>query len=396
MNRAARHPPDGIAVRSFIARVWQFVIASMIFGLLLAACSSRGTLVVAPATKDVGTIYPIFVATSRAPVAGPELFSKTRSDAISYMHFDVSVPPDRKPGTVKFPTSSSPNPRTEFFIVSDRRFDGQRGFIAAVNTAVASGGPKKRDATLFVHGYNTNFAEGLYRPVQLLFDMANPSLAVHYSWPSAAQTKYYVYDLESAIFARDGLESTITALSRTRLNGITLVGHSMGCQVVMETMRQMTLSGHSGAFSKLKDIVLISPDVNLDLFRGQLAAISRYDIPIYIVVSGRDRALRLSARLRGERLRVGDATNIDWEKLDRNVKLIDLTDVKGGDPMHHFSAGSSPAVIALVRHLNETGVATLDTVGGGVSFFNNSTSAIQEGADVVVQPLIGTQSPVAP
>ena len=36
----------------------------------------------------------------------------------------------------------------------------------------------------------------------------------------------------------------------------------MGGQVVMETVRRMALRGNSGALSKLKDNVLISPDVN--------------------------------------------------------------------------------------------------------------------------------------
>ena len=36
-------------------------------------------------------------------------------------------------------------------------------------------------------------------------------MAVHYAWPSAAEPLGYVYDRDSAIFARDGLDINLMA-----------------------------------------------------------------------------------------------------------------------------------------------------------------------------------------
>ena len=363
-------------------------LALLSFGLLLAACAApRGTLVLDPEAAAVGTVYPILVATSRAPTEGPELFSRTRSDTVSFLRFDVSVPPDRQPGEIAYPETVPPDPRTDFVTVAAQRLDGERGFVAAVNAEVAS--RREHEAILFLHGYNMNFTEGLYREAQLKHDFANPNLAVHYSWPSAASARYYVYDLESALFARNGLEATLAALTRSRVDGITVVAHSMGGQVLMETLRQMAIRGDPRLFRKIDTILLISPDVNVDLFRTQVAEIAPYDIPIYIVFSERDRALRLSSRLRGERGRLGSVGDTDWEALDYNVRLVDLTDIEGGDPLGHFSAGTSPAVIAVIRGLNVTGVATFEEKGGGTGIFSEGISMIQEGAEVMLTPITG-------
>ena len=149
---------------------WRFCL-----GLLLAACAApRGTLVLDPEAAAVGTVYPILVATSRAPTEGPELFRERGPDTVSFLRFDVSVPPDRQPGEIAYPETDPPDPRTDFVTVAAQRLDGERGFVGAVNAEAAS--RREHEAILFLHGYNMNFTEGLYREAQLKHDFANPNL----------------------------------------------------------------------------------------------------------------------------------------------------------------------------------------------------------------------------
>jgi esterase/lipase superfamily enzyme len=75
-----------------------------------------------------------------------------------------------------------------------------------------------------------------------------------------------------------------------------------------------------------------------------------------------------------------------WEAAGYNVTVIDLTEVKGGDPLRHFSAGSSPSVVALVRGLNQTGVAILNDSDGNSGFFSESMDVIEQGADLILRP----------
>lgn len=362
-------------------------VAFLLFGMAVAACSARGTGVIHAPAAAVGTSVPVIVATSRAPTAAPDHFSSRRSAVLGFARFEVSVPPDRSPGKVRFPGKASPDPQTDFLIASSRHLDGPAGFIEAVNGELAT--RRKSTATVFVHGYNTNFAEGLFRQAQLHADYADPGVSVNYSWPSAAAARFYVYDIESAIFARTGLEATINGLAGSRITGMTLVAHSMGGQVLMETLHQMAVRGDASAFRKIRDVVLLSPDVNVDLFDAQLREIARYNLPIYIVVSGKDEALQISSRLRGERARLGALRQNPWEAAGYNVRLIDLTDVGGGDPLRHFSAGSSPSVIALVKGLNETGVPILNDSDGNSGFFSDSLDILDQGANQILHPLGG-------
>ena len=64
---------------------------------------------------------------------------------------------------------------------------------------------------IFVHGYNTNFAEGLYRQAQMLQGLRQARASVHFAWPSAASAQGYVFDRESALFSRDALERVMHA-----------------------------------------------------------------------------------------------------------------------------------------------------------------------------------------
>lgn len=356
--------------------------------LLITACAGRGTLVIDAEAPVAGTVIPILVATSRAATDGPELFAGSRSDGVSFLRFNVSVPPERSLGQVTFPTELPPSPQTDFYTVSAQRLAGPQGFLAAVNAAVAEDRRGSRDASLFVHGYNTTFVEGLYRNAQLKHDYESAALPVHYSWPSAATAQGYVYDLESALFARDGLEKTIELLTRSRIDDLLLVAHSMGGQVLMETLRQMALRGDAAAFRKISAVVLFSPDLNLDLFRGQLAAIAPYDIPVYLFVSQEDRALRVSSLLRGEQSRVGSIADEDWAALDYDVTLVDLTDLEGGDPLRHFSAGTAPALIGLIRGMNVKGAPVFDEGTGQSGVFSGGISLIQEGTGLIFEPLV--------
>ena len=75
--------------------------------------------------------------------------------------------------------------------------------------------PDRRSAIIFIHGYNTNFAEGLYRHTQLQHDLKPHGISIHFAWPSAASPRGYLYDRESALFSREALATTIDALARS-------------------------------------------------------------------------------------------------------------------------------------------------------------------------------------
>ncbi|MFD2440573.1 hypothetical protein ACFSS8_11760 [Paracoccus kondratievae] len=64
--------------------------------LLLAACAPRGDITIAPEAAGVGHVERIYIATNRTPDGRGQ-------EQVSFGRVDVSVPPERQPGSITYP-----------------------------------------------------------------------------------------------------------------------------------------------------------------------------------------------------------------------------------------------------------------------------------------------------
>ena len=361
--------------------------AALMIGLV-GACAPRGEIVVLPEAEATGTVIDLLTATTRGPSEETAIGTRERSEALRWAEFRVAVPPRREAGTVTFPRSAAPNPETDFLIVSATEIADEQRFLAALNANLGRRPREAREVTLFVHGFNTNLAEGVYRHAQMSHDFRSPGVPVSYSWPSAGSALAYPFDRESALFARDGLERLITVVARSNARDIVLIGHSMGAQVVMETVRQMAIRRSDRDLGRLRAVVLIAPDLDVDVFRMQVAALAPREVPIYIVVSGRDRALRVSGLLRGQGERLGTIREAQRVSELPGVIVIDVTDVEGSDdPLNHFKVATSPAMIALLSGLDRHGLTMLRDQARQGNVFEATVSVVAGVTQAVLQPL---------
>ena len=364
---------------------WIFLAGSMpILAITLAACGARGELAFIPDGAVPGTIETVLVSTARASAAAPALYSTARSADPQFARFDISVPPKRKPGTVTFSKRNKVDSQTDFVVTSVERLHDNRAFLSAVNAEVARRPPANRDAVLFVHGYNTTFAEGLFRQAQLQYDFGRRSVSVHFAWPSAASTLAYVTDRESALYSRDALETTIDTLGRSNATRMDLVGHSMGAFLLMDTLRLMARTENRAFFRKVNAVILISPDIDIDVFRKEAEPVLARGVKIYVIVSQGDRALRVSARLRGGQPRLGSIKSAD-ELGGLPVTVIDLSAVESPDALGHFKPGTSPSVIAFVSALHKSGVGVFNQ-GKQRGLIEGSVAVVQQGTDILLEP----------
>ncbi|NER08473.1 MAG: alpha/beta fold hydrolase, partial [Okeania sp. SIO3C4] len=209
----------------------------------------------------------------------------------------------------------------------------------------SSGG---KTLVLFVHGYNTDFAEGLYRLAQMAQDYDIDGAAMAYSWPSAGQTPLYLYDRDSAQYARAGLVETIRLATETNADEVVLIGHSMGTIILMEALRELSLSRETKVMNRINAVILAAPDIDVDVFRTQIADVNPRPEAFAIFVSSRDRALRVSQRIRGGHPRLGEGTDIT-ELQEEGIVVIDLSTVDDGGFSQHNTFASSPTMIALAN-----------------------------------------------
>ncbi|WP_289042950.1 alpha/beta fold hydrolase [uncultured Aliiroseovarius sp.] len=322
--------------------------------LLLASCAPRGKITLYAGAGETGELQRIYVGTTRE-IDEMGFPSGERSRDLIFGRFDVSVPPDREPGSIEWPRRRTPDPKKHFLLDNYSPLKTQTEFQAAVQQELRTRQSEQRTAIVFVHGFNNNFAEGLYRFAQLTDDLALPFIPIHYSWPSAGHPLGYGYDRDSMLIARDGLETVIRAVSRSGVDEILLVGHSMGALLTMETLRQMTIADGQRGLRKIGGVVLLSPDIDIDVFRAQADRIGDLPQPFFIFTSTHDVALRLSAGLTGQSARLGNTADVE-QLAELNVTMVDISAFSDGKN-DHMTAFASASFLRLLRSMPDLGIA---------------------------------------
>jgi esterase/lipase superfamily enzyme len=323
------------------------VLSCLGLALATACAANPARLPVVDPGTDPGQTQTVFVATTRAPVADPMLrFGAGRSSELAFARAEVWVPHNREPGAIE-PPGRTPDPGREFALADWELLPGQAVFSEQLDESLNAVAFPERDVFLFVHGFNTPFSDGLYLNAQILNDFGILGTAVHYSWPSAGRIPAYLYDRDSAQFARDGLAETLTLLAESETTSITILAHSMGSLVTMEALRQLSLSGRHDVLERIDPVILASPDIDLDLFRSQLDAIDPPPAHLAVFVSRRDRVLLLSDQLRGgQRTQLGMGAQRDV-LTGLGVTVVDLSDIRDGGFTHHRTFASSPTLMRL-------------------------------------------------
>ena len=156
-----------------------------------------------------------------------------------------------------------------------------------------------RRVLVFVHGFNTRFEEAVYRFAQIVHDARVHVAPVLFTWPSGGRLTDYVYDRDSALYSRDALEAVLQALvNDPNVDSISILAHSMGNYIAMESLRQMSIRDRRLS-PKIRDVMLASPDIDVDVFRRQIAEIDAGPRPAQftLFISRDDRALGLSSFL---------------------------------------------------------------------------------------------------
>lgn len=316
------------------------LLAAAVLPLLLAlgACGSRpetGALDVAVSDAADAVEHPILVATTRARDARPgTYFGGERSPDLDFAAFTISVPPRHANGEIEWPATEPGNPKTEFVVRDAGYLPREAEFVSELNKRLAQKPKGKRKALLFIHGYNTMFAEGLFRFAQIVHDAHSSAVPVHFSWASHGSLSDYVYDTNSATAARDRLEHVLRLLAASNADEVNILAHSMGNWVTVEAIRNIRIKGDAPGKGKLGTIILAAPDIDIDVFKSQMRRIGKPAKPYLVVISADDRALALSRFLAGGKSRLGDDQNTA-ELTALGAVVVDLTALHGQDATNH-------------------------------------------------------------
>jgi esterase/lipase superfamily enzyme len=339
------------------------ILAALIVVVLLAACATRpesGFLSPVAENAIGATDHTLLIATTRERDARPgTFFNGERARSVHYATLTVSIPPTHIPGKIEWATTPPGNPAANFVVRDEASLDDDKAFVQALNAQLATRPKGSRKVFVFIHGYNTLFAEGAYRFAQIVHDSKAPAVPVLFTWASRGKLAAYVYDNNSATAARDDLVHTLRLLLASNADQVNILAHSMGNWVTVEAMRQIKISGDLKYASKFGNIFLAAPDIDVDVFKSEMRAFGKPRKPFYIVLSKDDKALGFSKFIAGGESRVGADANIsELEALGATV--IDLSDVKGDDPTNHDKFVQLTTVAPELRAVLEQGIGAKD------------------------------------
>lgn len=322
----------------------------MLLLVALAACADRTAAPIVPDALSIGVNRNIFMGTTRA-LDETGAFGIDRSQDLTLLKATVSIPPNRQVGSIS-DGQDRPRPDRDFVLAALETYPSPSAFQSDLKADVRRRTPARQEVTVFVHGFNNSFSNAAFRMAQLAHDLELPGTAVSYAWPSRGNPLGYEYDQDSALFARDGLAQMLRLIRASGNIDLTVVAHSMGSALVMETFRQLDIAEPGWVGRNINGVILMSPDINVDVFRSQFAQIKTVPDPFVVFVSRKDAILRLSSRLRGEPSQLGNIQNAE-ELSDLPIIVLDVTEFSDRQSGNHFVVAGSPALIQLIRRSSD-------------------------------------------
>ncbi|PQJ27007.1 hypothetical protein BSZ35_18590 [Salinibacter sp. 10B] len=219
-----------------------------------------------------------------------------------------------------------------------------------VHRVLARARSSRKEALVFVHGYNVSFAEAARRAGQLKYDLAFPGPVLFFSWPSRGTVTGYAHDEDNVEWSVPDMVSFLHLLTaQADIERVYFVAHSMGSRGGVRALSELMMVHGLEERRKVKEVILAAPDIDADVFVEQiLPRLSAPDTRITIYASAQDNALSISRLFNGNE-RLG-ARALD---LGEHVDFVDVSGA--GDDMlgHAYFADSNHVIRDLYRLLIE-------------------------------------------
>jgi len=196
---------------------------------------------------------------------GPE-FSGARAGEkkVYYGYCDVSIPPSHQVGRVEQPLIGAQKESRHVILERSELLEDQ-AFFATVREAIAN--CPAHDTFVFIHGYNVSFDQAARRTAQIHYDLNFQGVPIFFSWPSRADVKLYAGDRSEIGYSSEYIKQfLIDVIKRSAPGRIHVVAHSMGAE---GAARAIAALGDQGKI--IDQIILAAPDIDVDVFREQLA-----------------------------------------------------------------------------------------------------------------------------
>lgn len=197
---------------------------------------------------------------------------------------------------------------------------------------------RRKDLTIFVHGYNTHLVENTELLGEMYHFSGREGVVINYEWPSAGRLLGYFQDKGNAEHSTRLFRSFISRIGQmSGAKNVRIIAHSAGNPIVVNALKDLRLLNErltpEQLFAKfrIQQVILAAPD--MDSMRFMNAVFDRFfemSKSVSVYAYPKDRALLISGKLFGtNRLGAVIGKFTDWEiealKQARNLQMIDVT-----------------------------------------------------------------------
>jgi esterase/lipase superfamily enzyme len=287
-----------------------------------------------------GRTVDVWFATNRAR-AGASGFGRTRADKTSYGRCRVFIPDNRRVGSLGGGLLGRIFRCADSISVTGTQIMPDTLFWADLRRSVESLGSAKRQGLVFLHGYNTSFADAARRAAQLKIDLDHAGPAAFFAWPSFGSQLGYSADEASIDACEPAIEYFLTDFARrSGVEAVHIIAHSMGNRGLLRAMHAIANAAAASAHVRFGQIFLAAPDVDTQLFRNLAAAYPRVAAQATLYVTDNDRAIGLSRSLHRYH-RVGLTPPIT---IVPGIDTVDASGVNLGISRHGYAAEMRPVL----------------------------------------------------
>lgn len=276
-------------------------------------------------------IIDIHYATNRVRVGGKKIFGSEVDNKTNYGIAKVSIPKEHRFGKIEKPIGifnfRLSEKRGKHFTIDDSTELTFSEFKKSLTIESSSD-----SIILFIHGYNVDFKNALYKTAQIKKDFQYTLPFLLYSWPSHADILAYSGDKERVDQSVDCLAKLLSDLSQFGIRNISVIAHSMGTYCLVKALKKLNSKDEI-----LDSLALASPDIPKAAFISDyLSYVKSTFSRIALYASSKDKALKVSKRINRD-VRLGQS--------GKHISVIDgveTIDVSRADfglfKMNHSSA----------------------------------------------------------
>jgi esterase/lipase superfamily enzyme len=276
---------------------------------------------------------------------------------VTYGTCDVSIPRDHRMGVLESPSflklefHGDPEKHVLLLRIS---IENKQKYFADVAARIRDS--SKKNALIFVHGYNVTFEDAARRTGQMAYDLGFEGAPVFYSWPSQGSFTGYLVDETNNEWTQNNLKHFLDDFaSQADAQSIFLIAHSMGSRALTRAFGQL-IREKPILRNRFREIILSAPDIDAEVFRRDIAS---QIIPATLYASSGDEALKLSKKFHGY-ARAGDAGG--GLVIVPGIDTVDASSV-ATDFVGHSYFAESRSIISDMFYLIKDGKRARDRFG---------------------------------